>query len=208
MVLTALGNTGFLGVPMIKSLFGLEHLAIAVVFDQLGTFIAVSTYGTILVALYSGEQNVSTIKILKKVLLFPPFISLIVALFLSPTTLAPVHQLLDIMAAALIPMTMLSIGMQFVFRVDQEDLFPLVAGLSIKMLFLPLMIGLLGYVLSVSPAVLQTSIFQSATPPMVTGAVILTASHIAPKFTASVLGFGTLLALFWLPLVYLLLNAY
>lgn len=206
MVLTALGNTGFLGVPMIKSLFGLEHLAIAVVFDQLGTFIALSTYGTILVAVYSGHQRVSPIQIAKKILFFPPFITLIVALFLSPTTLAPVHQLLEIMAAALIPMTMLSIGMQFVFRVDQQDLFPLVAGLSIKMLLLPLVIAALGYGLSVSPAVFQTSVFQSATPPMVTGAVILTANHIAPKFTASMLGFGTLLALIWLPMVYFILN--
>jgi hypothetical protein len=207
LVLTALGNTGFLGMPMIDSLFGLEHLAIAVVFDQLGTFIALSTYGIILVAIYSGDQRVSSIQIVKKILFFPPFITLIFALFLSPTSLAPIHQILEIMASALIPITMLSIGMQFVFRVDREDLVPLIAGLSIKMLLLPLVIGVLGYGLSVSAAVFQTSVFQSATPPMVTAAVILTAHNIAPKFTASVLGFGTLLALFWLPMVYFILNA-
>jgi predicted permease len=206
LVLCALGNTGFLGMPMIKSLFGLEHLAIAAVYDQLGTFIAVTTYAAIVVAIYAGDGRVQMKTVVKNVLLFPPFVTLIVALFLHGDTLAPVEPALELMAITLIPLTMTSIGMQFSFKVDRPHMTPMAAGLGIKMLLLPLAIGLLGYALSISEAVFQASVFQSATPPMVTGAVLLASHNIAPKFTASVLGFGTLLALVWLPILYLILQ--
>ena len=111
------------------------------------------------------------------------------------------------MATAVIPITMLSIGMQFSFRVYKSYLRPLVFGLKLKMLALPVVIASLGYWLSISPVIWQSSVFQSAKPPMVTGAVLLTAHNIAPKFTATMLGFGTILALIWLPVVYWLLNA-
>jgi malate permease and related proteins len=207
LILCALGNTGFLGVPMIKSLFGLEHVAIAAIYDQFGTFIALTTYATFVAALYSGDEKVDVKIIVKNVLLFPPFIALIVALCLKPDTLAPFEFILEIMSILIIPLTMLSIGMQFSFRVEQDILVPLAVGLGIKMLLLPLLIGLLGYTLAISTPVLQVAIFQSATPPMVTAAVLLISHKIAPKFTASVLGFGTLAALIWLPLVFIILNS-
>ena len=206
LILTALGNTGFLGLPMIKALFGLEHVAVAVVYDQLGTFILVTTYATILVAIYSGDEKVAALAIVKKVLFFPPFVTLVVALLLPADILLPVEFILEAMAAAVIPITMLSIGMQFSFRVEKDYLRPLIAGLSLKMLVMPIFIAGLGYWLSISEVIWQSSVFQSATPPMVTGAVLLTAHNIAPKFTASMLGFGTILALIWLPAVYWLLN--
>lgn len=207
LVLCALGNTGFLGMPMIKSLFGLEHLAIAAVYDQLGTFIAVTTYAGIVIAVYSGDGDVKLKSVIKNVLLFPPFMALMIALTLRSDTLTPIEPALELMAVTLIPLTMLSIGMQFSFKVDKLYIVPLATGLSIKMLLLPLLIGLLAYLLSISTAVLQVSIFQSATPPMVTGAVLLASHNIAPKFTASVLGFGTLVALIWLPLLSILLTS-
>lgn len=207
LILCALGNTGFLGVPMIKSLFGLEHLAIAAVYDQLGTFIAVTTYAAVVVAIYGGAEGVKIKTIIKNILFFPPFIALMIALLLQRDTLSPLEPTLELMALTLIPLTMLSIGMQFSFRVDKHYITPLATGLSIKMLLLPLLIGLLGQLLSISTSVLQVSVFQSATPPMVTGAVLLASHNIAPKFTASMLGFGTLLALVWLPSLFIFLSS-
>ncbi len=206
LILSALGNTGFLGVPMIHSLFGLEHLAIAVMFDQFGTFIAVTTYAVFITLIYGANEKISFLRILRNVLLFPPFIALIFALFLGPDTLAPLEPLLEIMALCVIPLTMLSIGMQFSFRVEKNIMLPLLSGLGIKMFLLPLIVGLTGYALSISTPVLQVSIFQSATSPMVTGAILLISHKIAPKFTASILGFGTLLSLIWLPILFIFLN--
>lgn len=206
LILAALGNTGFLGVPMIQSLFGLEYVAIGVIYDQLGTFIAVTTYATIVIAIYGGEGDARVKTVIRRVLLFPPFITLIVALFLEADTLEIVTPLLKLMAASVIPLTMFSIGMQFSFKTESTVKAPLIIGLAVKMILLPVLIGLLGYGLSISDSVLQVSIFQSATPPMVTGAVLLTAHNIAPKFVSSVLGFGTLVALIWLPFVFIILN--
>lgn len=206
LVLCTLGNTGFLGLPMIKSLFGLEHLAIAAMYDQFGTFIALTTFATIVVAIYSGEGKVEAKTVIRNVILFPPFVTLIFALFLKPDSLQPIESLLEIMAMMIIPLTMLSIGMQFSFRVDRNIMLPLAIGLGIKMLLLPMAIALLGYLLSVSEPAFQVSVFQSATSPMVTGAVLLISHKIEPKFTASVLGFGTLLALVWLPIIFIVLK--
>lgn len=206
LVLAALGNTGFLGVPMVKVLFGGDAIGYAVIYDQLGTFIAVSTYGVILVSSFREKGQLQPLKMLRSILLFPPLITLVVALFLAADTLAPIEQPLRWISWLLIPLTMLSIGMQFRFRVEADFVQPLLAALVIKMALAPLLIYAIVRLLPISPEIFTAVVFQTATPPMVTGAILLLSRGIAPQFTASVLGFGTLIALVWLPLVALMLR--
>ena len=65
-----LGNTAFIGFPMIEALHGREGAQLAVVADQLGTFIALAVGGTILAAIYSGK-NANAVQVTRKVLQFP-----------------------------------------------------------------------------------------------------------------------------------------
>ena len=205
LVLCALGNTGFLGVPMVKLLFGLETVGYAILFDQFGTFIGLTSYATLLVAFTSGK-SASALGILKEILLFPPLITLLIALALPSQILAPLEIPLSWMAKLIIPLTMLSIGLQFRFRVERELALPLAVGLGLKMFFFPMLIWLIAHYAGIAPQILTASVFQAATPPMVTGAALLMSRQIAPSLAVALLGFGTLVGFVWLPLLALFLS--
>lgn len=45
MLLVTLGNTGFVGIPLIEAHLGTKAIPYAILYDQLGTFIALNTFG-------------------------------------------------------------------------------------------------------------------------------------------------------------------
>ena len=81
----ALGNTSFVGYPLIEALLGEDELPLAVVYDQLGSFVLLSTYGLLVVARYSGATAPGPREIALRVLRFPPFAALLVAVCRSRT---------------------------------------------------------------------------------------------------------------------------
>ena len=83
LILTAgLGNTAFIGYPLIDAFFGREGVRLAVLTDQPGTFLVVSILGLILATLYSpgAGRTVSARRIFRSVATFPPFVALLIAL--------------------------------------------------------------------------------------------------------------------------------
>ncbi len=47
LLLIPLGNTSFLGIPMVQSFFGDQAIPYALLYDQLGSFLALATYGSL-----------------------------------------------------------------------------------------------------------------------------------------------------------------
>ena len=57
-LLTTCGNTAFMGYPMVSAFFSQEALQYALLYDQLGSFLAVSIIGPLAIALIAtGEQK-------------------------------------------------------------------------------------------------------------------------------------------------------
>ena len=76
------GNTSFVGIPVIQSIFGESGLKTVMLVDQPGSFVALSTVGIVVANYYSGTK--STIpQILGKILRFPPFLAFSIALLLN-----------------------------------------------------------------------------------------------------------------------------
>src|SRR5258706_9992792 len=75
-----LGNTSFLGFPMIGALVGASAVRLAVVYDQLGSFLILSTYGLFVVACYSGAMKPTAQSISVRIVRFPPCGALLLAL--------------------------------------------------------------------------------------------------------------------------------
>ena len=75
LIITAgLGNTSFLGFPIIKALYGEEGMKTAILVDQPGSFVVLSTFAIVVATLYStGKPN--AVQIVKKIAIFPPFIT-------------------------------------------------------------------------------------------------------------------------------------
>ena len=81
MLVAILGNTSFMGIPIVNAYMGESAIPYVLVYDQLGTFIALAIYGTFIASYYSSKNQITFKIITLKVLTFPPFISLVAALF-------------------------------------------------------------------------------------------------------------------------------
>ena len=82
LILTAgLGNTSFVGFPVVEALYGSKGIETAIIIDQPGSFVVMATLGILVATMFSrGTSNPQSI--LTKILLFPPFIAFLVAVFL------------------------------------------------------------------------------------------------------------------------------
>ena len=107
-----LGNTAFIGFPLIEALRGREGVKLALIADQLGTFIALAVGGTIVAAVYSGK-SASAAAVTRKVLQFPPFVSLVVGVVagLLGGWPQPVDAIFERLSATLAPIALFSVSL-------------------------------------------------------------------------------------------------
>lgn len=199
----ALGNTSFLGYPVIRALLGEDALASAVVFDQLGSFLALSTYGTVVLAHYGGGSTPSARELAGKVVRFPPFIALLIAIALGLGGVIlpdPLASAVELLSGAMLPLVLLALGLGLELSLPKKDRAPLAVGLALKLLVLPaLVLGAL--VLSGErgePA--QVALLESAMPPMVTAGALAAGQKLAPELSRAMTGVGLILAMVTLPL--------
>lgn len=78
LLLVPLGNTSFMGIPLVNAFFGEVGIPYAVIYDQIGSFLALATYGSLVVAVYGGQGERPTWRtVAKKIATFPPFLALL-----------------------------------------------------------------------------------------------------------------------------------
>lgn len=210
LVVLPLGNTSFLGFPMVEAFFGDQALPYAMIYDQAGSFLALATYSTILAAWYNPNAATPTAgQIIKRVLTFPSFVALVLALCLKSVTYPAFFNLvLDSLAATLVPVIMIAVGFQFRLQLDNKEAKPLIFALGIKLLLMPLLaLGFLS-VFQPDPLLLQVVVFEAAMPPMVSAGAIAIGAGLALRLVPALVGLGLLLSFISLPLWYLLLQLY
>ena len=208
LMLTCFGNTSFVGFPIIQAFHGEQALAYAVVYDQLGSFLGLAVVGNFFIAKYSTkngshESKLPIKSLVKKVISFPPFIALIVAFgfgdFFSGDTLVQVFSLI---AKTLVPATMFLVGLHFEFRLSSEHYKPLAWVLVIKMFSLPVIAFVILNTFQQQGLSAQVTLMESAMPPMVTASILAIHANLRPSLAAAAVGYGLLLSVFSMPLVY------
>jgi predicted permease len=133
-----------------------------------------------------------------KVVTFPPFIALIVAVLLSPVAFPPVlKEALARIGDTLAPLALLSVGMQLRFDALREESRLLCIGLGYKLLVCPGLVIALLWLLDVEPdPTSRVSVIEAAMPPMIGAAVVATQYKLAPRLTSLLVGLGIPLDLF------------
>ncbi len=216
LLLVPLGNTSFIGYPMISALLDERVLGYAIFYDQLGSFLALSTYATFILAIFSKSPNVTSASkvtpsykvIIKKVVTFPPFLSLMTALFVPLNGVLEYTQpVLDLLADTLVPLALFTLGLQFHPKLVPEHIVPLAVSIGIKMMLAPLFVFLALRHISLPLEAFQASVFEAAMPPMMTPGILAIQAGLAPRFTATLLGYTTLLSMITLPFLALLLKS-
>jgi predicted permease len=207
LLMVPLGNTSFLGIPMVEMFFGISEVKYAILYDQFGSFLALSTYGTFVLALYGGGEKPSLSKILRKIVFFPPFIALVVALMLRPVSF-PVWlvSMLEMTARSLVPVVLVAIGFQMRLRMPTSELLPFAAGLTLRLLITPLIFILACRVFGLTGPAIQVSLFETAMPSMVTAGALASIAGLEPRLTSALVGYGILVSFVTLPFIFYLIN--
>ena len=188
--------------------FGDSAVPYALMYDQLGSFLALATYGSIILALYGSGEGKPTLKsVIKKVISFPPFISLILAFILNTIVYPPVAiNLLKTLSSTLVPLVMIAVGFQLTLQLNRGAVSQLSIGLSIKLIAAPLTALLLCNVFGLSGEAVKVSILEAGMPPMVSAGALAILANLSPALTAALVGIGIILSFFTLPVLYQLLT--
>lgn len=196
-----LGNTSFLGFPAVEALLGADHLGPAIVYDQLGSFLAVATWGSFVAARWGSGAAPTVASVSRRIATFPPFIALVVAVAARWTGLpGPVADVADLLGGMLTPLTMLAIGLRL--RIPERAALPTVAtGLGLRLAVAPA--AVLGVALwsGASGIVWEAAILEAAMPPMVTAGILAIDAGLDERLAAALTGGGILVALATLPAV-------
>lgn len=207
LLLVPLGNTSFLGIPMVRAFFGDQAVPYALLYDQLGSFPAVVTYGSLIVASYATDGVRPTLgSIVRRIVAFPPFIALVLAFAVRGFTYPPVvTSLLQTLSATLVPLVMIAVGYQLTLRLSRSVVLQLGVGLSIKLAAAPLAALYLCKLLGFQGEVVQVSIFEAGMPPMVVAGMLAISANLAPRLTSALVGIGIVASFVTLPLLHQLL---
>jgi predicted permease len=201
---TALGNTSFLGFPLLGALLGERAIPLAAVYDQLGSFLLLSTVAPIALGRLAAGAQPRVRELARRVLVFPPMVALFVALLPLhvPLWLEPV---LTAASAPLVPLAMFAVGLK-VRLVPPRPARVLALGLGLKLLVLPAFSWLLLTALHVPHFVMKVSVLETAMPTMITAGAMMMAYDVASDLAAAFVGWGLILALVTVPSWSFLLN--
>lgn len=196
----ALGNTSFLGYPLVRALLGEAGLPYAVIYDQFGAFLILSTFGLYVLARYGGDREPTARDIARRIATFPPFLALVFGLTLMPAQPpAWIDGGLQRLADALLPLVVLAIGLGLKLKLPRDELRPLAAGLLLKLAVMPLLALGLAALLGLEGMRHDTVVLESAMPPMITAAALAISHRLAPGLASAMVGYGILLSLATLP---------
>lgn len=193
-----LGNTSFLGIPVIHTLLGEEAIPYVLMYDQFGTFLMLSLYGAAVIARYETGMFHKRL-ILKKLLLFPPFIFLLLALAIGemPSVTQPYLKLLS---STLVPLALVSVGYSMKFG-GEIDYGLFTQSLVLKLIVMPLVAFGILFAFGTDPLALKTAVLESGMPSMITAGALAIAAGFAPALSAALVGYGIIVSLVTLPLI-------
>ena len=218
MVVVPLGNTSFVGFPFVEAFYGVEGLPFAIIYDQTGSFLALALVSTSIAAHYGSTSAAATAgktpparltmkQQVAKLLVFPPVIALLLALAFKAFGIgqnsypAVVQPLLENLAATLVPVVMVAVGLQLRLRIASNDRAPFFIALGIKLVVLPMAALTVFMLLGINNLAAQVSVFEAAMPPMITGGAIAIAAGLKPRMVAAIIGYGVLTGMLTLPVM-------
>lgn len=198
----ALGNTSFIGLPMIETFYGPQGLGLGILIDQMGTYMVLSTLGILVAALYGQGAGLSYRAVVKKVLTFAPFIAFLAALLLIPVHYpAWAEGLLRRLGTTLVPIALVSVGYQIQWSAIRGKLGELSMGLGFKLVVAPALIALLfAGLLGARGETIQITIFEAAMAPQIGAAIVAVDHELDPPLVTLMVGIGIPLSFATLPL--------
>lgn len=192
-ITSGLGNTSFVGIPIIQALYGDEGLNTLIIVDLPGTFVVLSTVGVLVATMYSNQKGTGE-SIFKKMFRFPPLLAFLVGMILVllkidfPDALSTTFKQLS---ATISPIALISVGYQLKFKTYGKHFKFLILGLSFQLIILPFVILTLFYfILGKTDLATKVCIIEAAMAPMITGAILASTHGLKPELSNMMVGYG------------------
>jgi len=209
LTLTAgLGNTSFVGFPLLEALVGKHAIGVGVLLDQLGTFLVLSTLGLIAAVHFSAASKTAPgwKQTLKRVFQFPPFLALLVSFvwaLLGYQEGNDLHKVLERLAGTLVPLALVAVGLQL--HLSREILAlrwkPLITGLTFKLVLAPVFFTVLyGLLFPAKSEIIHITLLEAAMAPMITAAVVANEFELDGELANLMVGLGIPLSLLTVPI--------
>jgi malate permease and related proteins len=200
LLVVPLANTSFLGYPAVEALLGVDHLPAAVVYDQLGTFLALATYGAVVAARYGRASSPGPRDIATRVVTFPPFMAVVLGFALVPVGLpGPVDAVASQLGATVTPLAMLAVGLRLHLGPGEWRPGLLAGALTLRLLLAPAVVLAVAAAVGGQGTVWSASVLEAAMPPMVTASVLASQAGLDGRLGARLVGVGVLVSMATLP---------
>lgn len=192
-IVAGLANTSFLGFPIIEGLYGKVGLPTALLIDQGGSFLIVSSLSILVGSIY-GNHSESLAKVPLKILKFPPFGFLVGTLVMSIWELEtpePLIPFLQLIGKTMPSMALLAIGLKF--SVDRDSLSSRFFwyGLGYRLILAPAVVWLLyRNFIPADSLDLKVTVMESGMAPMITGSIVAMQFGLNPKLASLLSGLG------------------
>jgi predicted permease len=192
-IVAGLANTSFLGFPVVEGLYGKEALPIALLIDQGGSFLLVSSLSILVGSIYSHKEgNLRAIPM--KILKFPPFGFLLATIAMSilgwktPEFLIPLATLIG---KTMAPMAIFAIGLKFSLDFDSLSSKYYWFGMGYRLLLAPLLVWLVyRNFIPENSLEFKVTVLESAMAPMITGSIVAIQYDLKPKLATLLAGLG------------------
>lgn len=200
-ILSALGNTGFIGLPLCATLFGPKGALLAAIFDA-GVDVVLWTVGVMLLQ----DRGSFSVKGLKTIINIP-IIAIVAGLGSALIGFAPpepVKQLFGTLSKLASPLAMMYIGMllpTFIRSKPQVSLPLLGLPIVMKLFVFPLLTALLLSVFTLDKDISSVVLIQVAMPSLTLASILFSRYKGDEEMGAMTTVFSTLLALLTIPAV-------
>jgi malate permease and related proteins len=200
-VISGVGNTGFIGIPLCASIFGPKGALFAATFD---TGLGIILF-TVVIALLQENYKFSLATL--KQLINPPIISIVIALFVIITELQPpemIKQLNGMLASLATPLAMIYIGILIRMMLKQKkamSISNLTVPILLKLIIFPIITILLVSFTNFSLLMKQIIIIQAAMPTMTFAPVLFARYTQDEEIGAKAAVFSTICAILTVPFI-------
>jgi predicted permease len=186
-----------LGIPIINAYLGTEALPFILVYDQMGTFLALATYGIFVASYYSKKSEINFQIMIVKVLTFPPFVSLIIALFFIGAPFPDVlSNVLSTLANTIVPIALVAVGLQLQLKLPGHEIQPFGIALFIKLIIAPMIAIAIVNLAGWTNLAANVSVMEAGMAPMITAGAMASLSGLAPRLSSAIVGYGILISFF------------
>lgn len=201
-VLSAFGNTLFVGMPVVSNVFGEEFVGEVIMYDSLAGAIPISILVPLILAMNNGEK-VTIVKNIKTIIYFPPFIGLVLALALKGFEIPEfVFAPIRMFGGSATPVALFAIGLSLGFNAIKSSYKSTVIVLFMKMILAPaifiLILQCFGAAFDKSTLI---AVLESSMPTATIVCVMVMKAKLDSNLAASSVAFGLVLSVITLPIL-------